>query len=321
MSTSEGATLEVMATRHQRAAIARPLAETQDGVVSRRQLLALGLTRWDIAAELRAGRWRQHHRQTICTHTGPLGERASLWHAVIEAGTRAVLDGTGSLLAAGLRGFEADHVRVSIPRGGKVLTSPGAMVRQTRRLKSSDVITDGIPRVRTPVAAVRAGLWAVSDRQAALLLTMTVQQGLATADQVATALLDVRRDKRRRFLERVVLDLMGGAESLGEVDVAAICRRRGLPAPDRQVVREGMNGRYYLDVVWERYRLVLEVDGIHHVWATSVVSDALRQNDLSLQSMTVLRLPLLGLRAAEEKFFAQVETGLVAAGWTRDLAA
>ena len=321
MSASDGATLEVMTTRHQRAAIARPLAETQDGVVSRRQLLALGLTRWDIAAELRAGRWRQHHRQTICTHTGPLGERASLWHAVIEAGTRAVLDGTGSLLAAGLRGFEADHVRVSIPRGGKVLTSPGAMVRQTRRLKASDVITDGIPRVRTPVAAVRAGLWAVSDRQAALLLTMTVQQGLATADQVATALLDVRRDKRRRFLERVVLDLMGGAESLGEVDVAAICRRRGLPTPDRQVVREGMNGRYYLDVVWERYRLVLEVDGIHHVWATSVVSDALRQNDLSLQSMTVLRLPLLGLRAAEEKFFAQVETGLVAAGWTRDLAA
>lgn len=308
--------------RIRRHALARQLADTQDGVASRRQLLALGLTRWDIAAELRAGRWRQHHRQTICVHTGPLGDRARLWHAVIEAGTRAVLDGTASLVAAGLRGFEIDHVRVSIPRGGKVLTSPGAVVRQTRRLRSSDVDAGaGPPRVRTPVAAVRAGLWATSDRQAALLLAMTVQQGLATAGQVATALLDVRRDRRRRFLERVVLDLMGGAESLGELDVAGICRRRGLPVPDRQVVRRGPNGRYVLDIVWERYRLVLEVDGIHHSWATSVVGDALRQNDLSLQSLTVLRLPLLGLRSAEDAFFDQVETGLSAAGWVRQVAA
>ena len=289
--------------------------------MSRRQVLALGLTRWDIAAELRAGRWRQHHRQTICVHTGPLGDRARLWHAVIEAGTRSVLDGTGSLLAAGLKGFDVELVRVSVPRGGKILWSPGALVRQTRRLRPSDIAAAGIPRVRTPVAAVRAGLWAVSDRQAALLLTMTVQQGLATAEQVAKELLDVRRDKRRRFLERVVLDLLGGAQSLGELDVAAICRRRELPVPDRQVVREGANGRYYLDIFWERYRLVVEVDGIHHSWATSIVGDALRQNDLSLQQLTVLRLPLLGLRAAEDAFFDQVEAGLTAAGWTRDVAA
>jgi very-short-patch-repair endonuclease len=310
-----------MTTRYHRASIAQPLADTQDGVLSRRQLLAIGLTRWDIAAEVRAGRWRQHHRQTICVHTGPLGDRARLWHAVIEAGSRSVLDGTGSLLAAGLKGFDVGLVRVSVPRGGKILSSPGALVRQTRRLRPSDIVTVGIPRVRTPVAAVRAGLWAASDRQAALLLAMTVQQGLATAEQVAKALLDVRRDKRRRFLVRVVLDLLGGAESLGELDVAATCRRRGLPVPDRQVVREGRDGRYYLDIFWERYRLVVEVDGIHHSRATSIIGDALRQNDLNLQGLTVLRLPLLGLRAAEDAFLDQVEAGLVAAGWTRDIAA
>ncbi len=310
-----------MTSRHHRAVLVRDLAGAQDGVVSRRQLLALGLTRWDIAAELRAGRWRQHHRQTICVHTGPLGDRARLWHAVIEAGTRAVLDGTGSLLAAGLTGFDVALVRVSVPRGGKILSSPGADVRQTRRLRPSDVVSAGVPRVNTPVAATRAALWAVSDSQAALVLTMTVQQGLATAEQIAKALLDVRRDKRRRFLERVVLDLMGGAESLGELDVAAICRRRGLPEPDRQALREGTNGRYFLDILWERFRLVLEVDGIHHAWATSIVGDALRQNDLSLQGLTVLRLPLLGLRAAEDAFLDQVEAGLTAAGWIRERAA
>ena len=118
-----------------------------------------------------------------------------------------------------------------------------------------------------------------------------------------------------------MLDLIGGAESLGEIDAAGICRRRGLPEPDRQVMREGKDGRYYLDIIWERFQLVVEVDGIHHTWATSVIGDALRQNDLSLQGLTVLRLPLLGLRAAEGAFFDQVEAGLAAAGWTRDQAA
>lgn len=182
-------------------------------------------------------------------------------------------------------------------------------------------MTSGIPRVRVPIAAVRAGLWAVTDRQAALLLTMTAQQGLATPEQIAKALLDVRRDKRRRFLETVVLDLLGGAQSLGELDFARLCRQRGMPEPDRQVLRKGKNGRYYLDVVWERYRLVVEVDGIHHTWATSIVNDALRQNDLSLQSLTVLRLPLLGLRVAEDSFMTQVEDGLISAGWSRTNAA
>lgn len=304
-----------MTTRTQRAALVRDLAESQHSVVSRRQLLSLGLTRWDIRAELRAGRWRQHHRQTVCIHNGPLTGQAKLWHAVIEAGGRAALDGTGALLAAGLTGFDVDLIRVSVPRGGKILTSPGVYVRQTRRLRPDDIVRSGIPRVRTPIAAIRAGLWASSDRQAALLLTMTVQQRLATAEQIAHALLDVRRHRRRAFLEVVVLDLLGGAQSLGELDLAAACRRRELPEPDRQVVRRGPNGHYYLDLIWIRYRLVVEVDGIHHTWAKSIVGDALRQNDLSLQDLTVLRVPLLGLRVSPEKFLDQIEDGLTAAGW------
>lgn len=308
-----------MTSRARRTALVHHLAQSQHGVVSRRQLLALGLTRWDIPAEVRAGRWRAHHKQTICVHTGPLSKPATWWHAVFEAGTRACLDGTGALIAAGLTGFTTDTIRISVPRGCKILTSPGATVRQTRRLKPSDVITSGIPRVRPPIAAVRAALWAVSDKQAALLITMTVQQGVAAAGQIGEALLDVRRDKRRRFLEKVLLDVMGGAQSIGELDVAAICRRRGLPEPERQTMRRGKDGRYYLDVFWPAFDVVLEIDGIHHFAATSIVGDALRQNELSLDRSTVLRLPLLGLRVAEDQFFEQVETALTNGGWARPI--
>src|SRR5690606_32810009 len=112
-------------------------------------------------------------------------------------------------------------------------------------------------------------------RQAALLLSMTVQQRLATPQELAEAMLRVKRDRRRRFIHDVLLDLMGGVESLGELDVARECRRRGLPEPSRQVGRRGRGGRYYLDVCWEEWGVVLEVDGIHHAWAEHLVDDAL----------------------------------------------
>ena len=78
--------------------------------------------------------------------------------------------------------------------------------------------------------------------------------------------------------------------------------------------RDGRN-RYYLDLYWPEYGLVLEIDGIHHAWAENVVGDALRQNAVMLQGETFLRLPLLGLRLRPGDFFAQVEQGLRDGGW------
>ncbi len=145
---------------------------------------------------------------------------------------------------------------------------------------------------------------------------MTVQQGLATAEQLAVAALAVRRDKRRRLVHAVVLDLLGGARSLGEIDVARECRRRGMPEPTRQVLRRDKNHRYYLDVYWDQWGLVLEVDGIQHGWVENAVDDALRQNSVTLQNARVLRLPVLGLRVAPDEFFDQIEEALRAAGWS-----
>lgn len=293
----------------------RDLAYAQAGVVSRRQLLGLGLTRWQIVAQLRAGRWRAHGRQTISTHTGELGAAAIRWHAVFEAGPRAVVDGVSALEAAGLTGWQTDNVRISVPRGAPAVRRRGLMVRQTRRLRNDDVIKAGLPRVRPDVAAVRAALWAVTDRQAATVMAMAVQQGLTTAEAIGKALLDIKRHRRRKFLERVVLDLLEGAQSMGELDFARLCRCYGLPTPDRQTIRKTSKGRAYLDVYWHRYRLVVEVDGIHHLKAPAVVADALRQNDLALDADIVLRVPLLGLRVAEAEFMHQIRQGLVNGGW------
>lgn len=269
-------------------------------------------------AQLRARRWQRVWTRSIGLTTGEVSVRGRQWAAVFEGGDRGMLDGEASLVASGLTGYDpSPTIRVSVPRGVKPLAGRGLDIRRTRRWSAVDRVEVGVPRTRVRVAAVRAAMWAKSDKQAALLLTMPVQQGMTTAEHVGRALLDVRRDRRRELMHAVVTDLLGGVRSIGELDFARECRRRGLPEPDRQVVRRGRDGRYYLDVCWDDFALVVEIDGIHHTWATSVVPDALRQNEVALARYLVLRLPLLGLRVAADDFFDQVERGLRAGGWGR----
>jgi very-short-patch-repair endonuclease len=195
-----------------------------------------------------------------------------------------------------------------------VRRADGVDIRQTRRLRPEDLAPSGVPRTRPEVAGVRGALWAQSDKQAALLLTMTVQQRLTTAERLGAQLLRVKRDARRILVTSVVTDLLGGVRSLGELEFARMCRERGLPEPSRQVVRRGPDGRYYLDVIWDRWDVVVEVDGIQHEWASNLVSDALRHNAVTLDGAVVLRLPLLGLRVAPDEFFDQISTALADRG-------
>jgi very-short-patch-repair endonuclease len=304
-------------TRTRRDQMLARRAVEQGSVVSRRQLYALGFTRWEVTAQIRARRWQQVSDQVVCLHTGPLSDHSLRWAAVFQGGPRAHLDGVSALIASGLSRFDEERIRVSVPRGARVRRTRQFDIRQTRRWSPDEVLTHGVPRTRPAVAAVRAALWAQSDRQAALILTMTVQQGLARPDSLGEAALAVHRDRRRRLVQAVVLDLLGGARALGEIDVARECRRRGLPEPSRQVLRRDGPHRYYLDLYWEEWDVALEVDGIHHAWAENVVGDALRQNSVAIRSTTVLRLPLLGLRTRPEEFFRQLEDALVAAGWRR----
>ena len=295
---------------------ARRIGSNQGGVLSRRQLYALGITRWEIRGEVRSGRWQLVGDQSVGLHNGELSDEGHRWAAVFQGGPRACLDGSSSLIASGLERYVEGKIRVSVPRGARVRRNRRYNIRQTRRWTAGDVVGTGIPRTRVEVATLRAGLWAHTDKQAAYVVTLVAQQGLATPEQLGLEMLRIRRDKRRTLLHAVVNDLLDGARSLGELDVGRELRRRGLPPPTRQVLRKDARGRYYLDLYWPEWKLVVEIDGIHHTWAENVVGDALRQNALSLEGDTVLRLPLLGLRLRPDDFYGQVEQALRAAGWS-----
>lgn len=281
-------------------------------MLSRAQLIGYGVARWEITSHLRARRWRKVGSSVVALHTGPLSDEGHRWAAVLQGGPRAMLDGAASLVASGLERFTVDRIRVSVPRGARVRRTRRYDIRQTRRWRADDVVGAGIPRSRPPTAAVRAALWAKTDKQASYVLALTVQQGLATPSQLGEELLRILRDKRRLLLHAVVNDLLDGARTLSEIDVARELERRGLPAPARQVLRKDRRGRYYLDLYWPDLGVVVEIDGIHHAWAENVVGDALRQNALVLDGDVVLRLPLLGLRLQPDAFFEQIGEALAA---------
>lgn len=283
---------------------ARAVAARHGGVAHRRELNAVGVSRADVRTEVSAGRWRRAGRHTVVIVAETPTDCARFGRAVWEAGGGAVLDGAAALVASGMRGFTLDRVDVTLPGNNRHHRQPG--VRLHRRRDVGPVIAAGIPRVRPEHAAIHAAQWAVSDRQAALLLCLAIQQRLVSPDRLLTAWEQVTRSPRRVMLDAVIHDLCDGAHSLGELDFARLCRSRGLPTPDRQHVVNLPGGRVYLDVRWSGIGLVVEVDGGHHAAALAPVDDALRQNELVLREERVLRIPVIGLRLSPESFMAQV---------------
>lgn len=276
-------------------------------MLSRALLADLGADRHVVAHAVTSGRWRLLGDQTVAIHAGPLTDLGDRWRAVWETGLRiAALDGATSLQQAGLTGFTTDQLQVSIPHGSDPGPIDGVDLHRVIRRVPREVVPSGIPRTRPAVAAIRAAHWAVSNRQAALVLAMPVQQRIVSPAQLREASLAVRGRTRRAFIKQVVADIADGAQSLGELDFAQMCRARGLPEPSRQLVRRGARGRVYLDAGWEDVGLVVEIDGAGHRSGLAVTDDLLRQNAVTIGGELVLRMDLLGLRIEGDAFMDQV---------------
>lgn len=307
-TTVGGMSEESPITRHRRVVAA---AEETDYVISRRMLRALDVTRHHAAQQVAAARWRQEGNQTFSVRDAPLTDAAARWRAVWEVGHRvALVDGVSALQASGLKGWKDEVVHVSLLHSHAYTPVSGVKVHKIIRRVDGEALDNGVPRTRPAVAAIRAAHWAVSDKAAATIVLMAVQQRLVTPRQLWDARKVVRGRTRRAFIRTLVRDLAFGVQSLGELDVATALRERGLKEPTRQQVREMPNGRIYLDAYYEEERLVLEIDGAQHFEGLHQTADFLRANDLVVEGDRVLRINVLGFRLEQERFLDQLEAAL-----------
>lgn len=207
---------------------ARTIAQVHGGVATRAMLRAEGLSTGLVRAQEQAGRWSRLGRHTLGVTVREPGPDGLRWRAVWESGPGAVLDGVSALQATGLTGWSEPVIHVTVPAGNRVHHI--AEVCLHRLNDSGPVLRAGVPRTRPEVAVVRAARWAATDRQAATLLAMTMQQRLAHPERVAAVWSRVQRCARRQLLEQVVADVCRRAQSLDELDFASLCRRRGFPS-------------------------------------------------------------------------------------------
>lgn len=296
--------------RNRRARVARAASDT-GGVIARSSLRQMGITHDDVRHEVEAGRWDVIGNQTVVTHTGEVSVTARRWSAIWEVGAGiAAIDGVTALQVAGLQHYMEEATHVSVVHNCAVKKPKGCQVHKVIRRVPGELIGTGLPRTRPAVAALRAAYWATSDRQAALILVMTVQQGLATPQQLVGWSKKLRGRRRRAFIAEVLGHICGGVQALGELDFATLCRARGLPEPTRQSVVLTATGRAYLDVHWKGHALVVEIDGVQHRQGLQVSADNLSRNEVALRDERVLRIDVLGLRLHTDRFMDQVARGL-----------
>ena len=66
----------------------------------------------------------------------------------------------------------------------------------------------------------------------------------------------------------------------------------------------------YLDVYFEEYGLIVEIDGAGHLWGLTATDDNLRDNAVVIHGDRVLRINVIGFRLNEDAFMDQVAAAL-----------
>jgi very-short-patch-repair endonuclease len=291
------------------------LLDEQAGVVSvasATHYLGRPAVRWRLAS----GRWQRAGPGVLVTQSGPMTEEQRLWAPVLAAGRGAVLAGLTAARLDGLAGFEDHRTDVLIPASRRVRQPlPGIAVHRSVLLEPVDVHpTRRPPRTRVGRSLVDAAAWAATDRRARAILAAGVQQRLIRAADLGAVLERCPRVYRRALMRATLADVEGGAQALSELDFCDLVRRYGLPEPDRQFERVDEQGRRWLDAVWERARLVVEIDGRWHMDVRVWWADMRRDNGLTIDGYRVLRFPAFVVRDSPKTVAVQIAQALLQAG-------
>lgn len=283
------------------------LAAHQGGGLRRDQLAGVGVTYEHAANEVSARRWSAWGKHVILLQNAPPIRTQMMWIAVLDAGERSALASHTALEVAGFRGFgkELADIHVLVTRGARYVELPDVRIHESRRFTPSDIVARrGLPRTTPARSAVDAAAWQPWPRYACALVAAVVQQRLCTVRQLQEALAAAGHIRHKAHLTLALRDIAGGAESLGEIDIADLCRRHHVVPPTRQSRRRDRSGRWrYLDCIWELADgsvVVLEIDGSHHLSVEHWEADIKREREVVIGGSRVLRATTVELRLEAE---------------------
>jgi predicted transcriptional regulator of viral defense system len=240
---------------------AADLAQWQEGVISRKQLLDAGLSAQLITRRLERQRWQQLYRGVYAVFTGPPPRKAWLWAAVLRAGPGAVLSHLTAAELHGLLDTPAEAIFVTVPSTRRI-SAPELVVRTSTRIAEATQPGRQPPRtsVEETVLDLAELAWTFDD--ACGWLTQACGRRMTTAAKLEQAQYLRKKMRWRHELEDVLKAAADGTHSVLEYRyLRDVERAHGLPRSRRQV-RVVIDGRtVYRDAYYEKYKLAVELDG------------------------------------------------------------
>jgi very-short-patch-repair endonuclease len=268
------------------------LASRRHGLVTGRQLTAVGLSRGAIRHRIASGRLHRVHASVFAVGHTALTVHGRLLAAVMACGPEGLLSHTHAahLWDAMPPWIEIDlsAINVTVPAESRRGRRPGIAVHRAQLGDGERADHHGIPvtspgRTLLDLGSVTS-LWLLERA-----LNQVVADGIATPAEVRRTADRYPRRPGTRAL-RTVLDAAerydGVTRSALEERFLDVVRRSGLPAP----VVNARIGLLTVDAVWRSERVAVELDGYRwHRTRGRVESDRARETKLRGAGFTVLR--------------------------------
>jgi predicted transcriptional regulator of viral defense system len=234
------------------------LVAEQHGVVSRAQLLDLGMDEQAIKYRLRRGRLHPVHRGVYAVGRPQLARHGTLFAAVLAYGPGAALSHEAAAEVLGIRKRQGGPIDVTVP--GSVRKRPGLRVHRAAIAAPERTTRHGIP-VTTVVRTLVDLATGLGSDELEAAINEADRLDLIDPERLREAAGELAGRKGARALRRL-LDHRNFAltESVLERRFLAIVRRTGLPLPQTQ---QRVNG-FRVDFWWPDYRLVVETDGLRY---------------------------------------------------------
>ena len=285
-----------MASPHATRPRLQELILAQDGAVSRRQLIDLGLNDKHIAAQLSGRRWRRVRPGVYFTFTGPARFRAHVWAAVLYAGDGAAAGGETAAFLCGLRDRQPETIEVWVDERRRVMGHPGCdggpalRIRWARGLDARRHPSRLPPQTRTEDTVLDLTDKAMDTDRVVSLITASCQRRLTTAARLEQCVVRRTRLRWRALIEDVLADVRDGVQSpLERRWRRDVERAHGLPVGQRNHAEGGQDSRCYRDVHYVEYTTVVELDGDAAHPTENRELDRARDNDVAETAQVTLR--------------------------------
>jgi hypothetical protein len=295
-------------------------ADVQNGVLTRSQALAAGITDKMIATNLKRGRWQRLHPGVYATFSGVPSTDCLLWAAVLRAGPRAVLSHQTAARLWGISGPATAAIHVTVPRGSPVTPAPGLIVHYSQRVTQARHPTVTPPRTMVEETALDLANAAATAEDAVAWILRFVASRRTTAEHLAVALSRRRRMRWRAEVSHAVDPANFGLHSILEFRfVNRVERPHGLPAGTRQRLARRGRRTQYSDVAYEEYATLVELDGRAAHPESSRDLDTRRDNANVADGWVTLRYGWIEVSEHSCEIAAQLALTLRRRGWPGSL--